>query len=139
MRGWTATFTNPLTKETETFKYGLTEPSEGSVKEVECRTVDIPGLVNQYNVKEVGGGIGGFIFKDADDNVSVPCTHDCASNLAFDDFQQLPGPIIGFRVQGYDKSEGSLNMPGQVWIVYNSCPCPATQFRYDNGPPNMTV
>lgn len=112
MRGWEATFKNFATGDQKIFKYGLTEPSEGSVKQVECKDVQISGDITEFNVREVGGGIGGFIFKDDKGVVTTPCTHDCVEDMAFDGLQTLPGPIIGFRVQGYDKTEGSLNMPG---------------------------
>ena len=80
------------------------------------------------------------MFKDSDLTEYKLCMNACSSNPYYTDYQQLPGPILGFQVGTKNVNLVSLyDHPVDVSIVYNSCPCPATSFTGGIAPADMTV
>ena len=104
LRGFSAKFENADTGSVEVFEFGSLVAT-GTGNTVDCETVTIPTTVSQYNVRVTANGIGGFIFKDADGNTYAPCTGGCEADLAYEEYQDLMGPIIGFHVYTYAQSD----------------------------------
>ena len=139
IRGFTATFTNPTTGVSEVFQYGDLDTQEAAWT-VNCHTLAISSIITEYNVKEWDHGISGFQFKDTDGNIYSPCIGDCTVDPVYSDFQPLQGPIIGFNVRTWDREDpGLLDLPIEISIVYNSCPCNLITFAGDQAPSDMTA
>ena len=113
----------------------------GDSTDIICYTVPISTTVNQYNVRQKDLGIGGFTFKDVDGNIYSPCTDGCPDSLAYTDYQQLLGPIIGFRalINTPNDNDAFINTPVEVYIIYNSCPCQSSTFSGGIAPSDMTA
>ena len=80
------------------------------------------------------------MFRDSDLIEYKLCMSGCSVDPVFADYQQLPGPIIGFKVGTKDVNTSSLfDHPVEVSLIYNSCPCPATSFTGGIAPSDMTA
>ena len=78
--------------------------------------------------------------RDSDLTEYKLCMNDCSVNPVFADYQQLPGPIIGFKVGTKDvNSSVVFDHPVEVSLIYNSCPCPVTSFTGGIAPSDMTA
>jgi hypothetical protein len=139
IRGFKATFTNPHTGFSEIYQYGdLDTPTFYWI--VDCYTVAISTTVVEYNVQLDDEGITGFSFRDVSGNVYAPCVRDNTCDTVYTDYQQLSGPIQGFHVHTRDKSDpGLMNLPIDISIVQNSCPCPLTTFTGGIEPSEMAA
>ena len=76
---------------------------------------------------------------DTDGEEYEACINGCSGWMVYNDYQQLPGPILGFHVYAQDINAIRTNQPVEVHIVYNSCPCPVTSFNGGEAPSDMTA
>ena len=79
------------------------------------------------------------MFRDSDLTEYKLCRNECPAP-DFADYQQLPGPIIGFKVGTKDVNSSDLvDLPVEVSLIFNSCPCPITSFSGGITPSSMTA
>ena len=100
--------------------------------------------MTHYNVKVNDDGISAFQLKDTGGKTYLLCVlyynSDCRKDQVYADFQPLYGPIAGFRVHTWDRVDpGLMNLPIEVSIVYNACPCELMSLVEAQAPVDMTA